>query len=586
MEETGGPSIAAPTENLLDLVLHQIAGGKQLLGQRYFVLGSGPVPISGASKGSVALSASGTSIFVVAVPTVVQGTAAGIADYLDMLRQMSPEALTGVADRDLTVERLRAEHAAFHGIPPGDRSLNVDPKAVVITTTAPSAAAWKDIVDELGTDLDAVYLVSERDLQRLQPPPIEKTAKGGWTFFTWLGVLGLLLGLGLTLVGAFVAVRPEEKEPDRAGLSTIESPSRTVASSALVTGTLAQWINQQRAFTTSKGQLSLLYPSPDGLRIVSDQRNGGRSWRSPLPVSGVSAVSLSLADDQDDRLHLVASDEGSVTYHRVTRERSGWASEGEVLVDAATSRQTVDIAWSRESETAHVVWVAEDDSGMRPMWARISDVGGEPEILESRRLSPAGTASIGLVNVARFPNDRVLVTYGRPNEEAGWFARVGRLREGSFVWSEEEEVPGAGRIGAASVEIDATGTVHLALRDDSESAIVYYKRTQKGGWTSGVVVADGTTAENIDFPSLALDPASGLVYLFHQTNLFLGESTEVVVMIRDPATGWEGPLRIDPAVPGGAIYPVTSGEPTAQPLVFWTALGGGPSIQAARVSAP
>ena len=398
--------------------------------------------------------------------------------------------------------------------------------------------------------------------------------------------MGLLAGLSLTLAGAIVALRSDQPEPTDTGPAIVQSPLRTVATGTPVSATLAQWIGQRRAFTTADGRLMLVYPGPRGLLIVSDQGNGGRTWRSPVEIPGIEAVSVSVDVAADDRLHLISSDEERVRYHEVVRRREGWRVATELEIDPATARQTVDIAWDEANQLAHVVWVSETESGMQPKWAAISAATDPPSIIETQELAPVGEAGAALVNVALLPGDRVLTTYRRPDVADGWFAQIGTFQDGTFVWAEEEGVPGAGQIGAASMEVDDKGTVHLALRDDSKTAIVYYKRTEKSGWTSGFDVADGNTFENVDFPSLALDPHSRLVYLFYQTDAFIPESTEVVVLIRDPATGWEGPHRLAQAVPGGAVYPVTSGKPSAQPLVFWTALGSGPAIEVARVAAP
>ena len=181
MQESG-PSAADTSQTAgtpLERAIRQIADGEPLIGERVHVVGRGLVPIPGATSGAVALRANGQSLFIVASESATTGAAAGIADYLDRLVQMGEAALPEITDSQLSLDQIRNAHATFHRIPPGGQKLNTNPKALLVTTSPPSAGIWDELEIELGRELEAVFMLAQGRLNRLRPPrPTGATRSG------------------------------------------------------------------------------------------------------------------------------------------------------------------------------------------------------------------------------------------------------------------------------------------------------------------------------------------------------------------------------------------------------------------------
>jgi hypothetical protein len=332
--------------------------------------------------------------------------------------------------------------------------------------------------------------------------------------------------------------------------------------------------------------LIAFFSSPQGLNVVTDQSNSGRSWRSPTSITDIPATSFSVAIDDEDRVHLAFSDGASISYARLEETRQGWVATDVLELDEASS-PVVDIAWDPQSGLANVVWVREVGSGEAPRWASIVIDQGTPSLAQTEALSKGGDEIPVLANVAGGPESPLLATYRRGDRSTGWFSSTAEWDEGreSYTWGPEERVPTDETIGAASVVVDSRSTAHLVLRDSSTFELAYYSRTQRGGWSASETAVDANSIEEIDFPILTVDQTSRLIYLFLQTT---EQFPQIRVAIRDPASGWEGPYSVTSpaAFPDGAAYPTSIERAGGLPVVLWTRGGDTPSIQAARVAAP
>jgi hypothetical protein len=561
-------------------------GETEPIGGDLLVFGSGPLPILGARKGCLGLDQAGTTVLVIAIESPTKRAAEQIADELDKLDQLSVEALGKLQTG--TRRPLEELHQERFGKGSGSNTaaeLNKSQKAIIITDRPLRPEVWKSFLIELGKRLAGVFIVDEKGLSPLHPPTKlrrKTTSPDTWPMANWIGLAAVLLGVGLALLG-FIRLTADPEEPAE---QTIESPVRDVAVGTRGDETHAQWIGQRRLVQTSKGKLIAFFSSPEGLSVVTDQSNSGRSWRSPIGVTEIPATSFSVAIDDKDRVHLAFSDGEAISYVRLRETRDGWVSTDTLELDASSS-PVVDIAWDPQSGLASVVWATEAGSGEVPQWAAIAIDGGTPSLVQTEALSERGDEIPVLANIAAGHESPLLATYRRGDRSTGWFSSSAEWDEGveSYTWRPEERVSTNEGVGAASVVIDSRGTAHLILRNSTTTELTYYSRTQRGGWSSGETAVDADRVEEIDFPTLTVDQASRLVYLFLQTTQ---EGPEIRVAIRDPASGWEGPYSVTSPGSGsdGAAYPTSIEQANGLPLVLWTRSGDTPTIQAARVAAP
>ena len=394
----------------------------------------------------------------------------------------------------------------------------------------------------------------------------------------------MILGVGLILMGVASALRGggEREGPSE---TFVQVPIRTVASGVRNTATFTQWVGQQRIVRVGDDRLVVLFMGTRGLEIVADEKNQGRTWRSGVRIASVSGDSFSVAADGQGRLHLALSEEGVISYVRLTRTQSGW-EPGAVLELSDSATQVTNVAWEAETNTAQVVWTEEAPNGERPMWAAVQPDDAAPQILAEDRLAESGTESDALVNVASYGDGRVIAAY-RSAVDSGWYSRIASVDElGAFAWGPEERLPFEDFAGAMTFAVDDEGTAHLGLRDDTNSRITYFRRTDPAGWSGGETVVEAASSEAIELPSIAVDTTSRLVYIF-----FVDTSEpkgDLRVAIRDPATRWEGPDGVagEGELDEGALYPTTMASSQGQPILVWTTQGEVPAIQSARISAP
>jgi hypothetical protein len=575
------------SDDRLGKAIDDIAGGEtEPIGVDLLVFGSGPLPILGARKGCLAFDQAGNTVLVIALESPTKRAGEQIADELDRLDQLSVEALgklqTG-APRPL--EELHHERFGKGSGSTTVTELNKSQKAIIITDRPLRPEVWKAFLIEIGRRLAGVFIVDEKGLTLLHPPTqLKRRARSSdaWPMANWIGLAAVLLGVGLALLG-FVRLTADPEEP---AAQTVESPVRDVAVGTPADATHAQWIGQRRLVQTSKGKLIAFFSSPEGLSIVTDQSNSGRSWRSPIGVTDIPATSLSVAIDDRNRVHLAFSDGEAISYTRLQEKRDGWVFTDTLELDE-TSSPVVDIAWDPQSGLANVVWARESGSEEVPQWAAIAIDGETPSLVQTEALSERGDEIPVLANIAAGPESPLLATYRRGDRSTGWFSSSAEWDEGpeSYTWRPEERVPTNEGVGAASLVIDSRRTAHLILRNSGTTELTYYSRTQRGGWSSGETAVDADRVEEIDFPNLTVDQSSRLIYLFLQTT---EEVPEIRVAIRDPASGWEGPYSVTSisSVPNGAAYPTSIEQANGLPVLLWTRGGDTPTIQAARVAAP
>jgi hypothetical protein len=571
----------------LDKAIDAIARGEtEPIGLELLIFGSGPLPVLGARKGCLGLDEAGDTVLAIALETPTKRAAEEIADELDKLGQLSLGELgklqTGTPH---PLEELHQERFGRGSGSSTTAELNKSQKAIVITDRPLPTQVWESFLIELGSRLAGVFVVDENGLSPLQPPAElrrKPASPGVWPTANWIGLAAVLLGVGLALVG-FMRLTSAPAEPSE---QTVESPIRDVAVGTRADATHAQWIGQRRLVRTSNGRLIVFFSSPQGLSLVTDQSNSGRSWRSPITITDIPATSFSVAIDNKDRVHLAFSDGGAISYARLDETPEGWVNTAVLELDEASS-PVVDVAWDPQSGMANVVWAREVELGEVPQWAAIATDGRTPSLAQTEALSRGGDEIPVLANVASGPGSPLLATYRRGNRSAGWYSSTAEWDENAnrYTWSPEERIPTNEAIGAASVVIDSRGTAHLILRDSTTFELAYYTRTQRGGWSGSETAVDADGIEEIDFPILTVDQTSRLVYLFLQTT---EDFPQIRVAIRDPASGWEGPYSVTSptSFPDGAAYPTSIDKASGLPVVLWTRGGSTSTIQAARVAAP
>ncbi len=361
---------------------------------------------------------------------------------------------------------------------------------------------------------------------------------------------------------------------------------QTVATQVAGDATHARWIGQQRVMRGPDGRLYVVYPSSGILQISTDDANEGQSWSVPSGVPGIIPTSFSADIDQKKRIHLAYSNGSSISYAMLKQSETGWRTVDTIVLDPKTSSLNVDLAWDKETSTAHVVWVQQTEAGEAPAWTAVTIDDNEATELGSATLADPGTDLPVLAAVDTDGRSNVLVTYRAGDRPEGWFSRTtsGPADRG-WEWSPEAAVPTTAFIGAVDVTYDSKGTAHLVLRDSSNYLLSYYTKKRDARWSSGEVAVDADAVEQIDFPTLSVDSSSGTVYLFFQTNEFLAES-ETRVAIRDPRLGWRQPLQLiaPEQAAEGALYPTAPQAAKGRGLVMWTKQGEIPEIQATFVS--
>lgn len=571
-------------ETNLERALEAVAAGRSLLSERLLVVGRGPSSVPGGTTSAVGVAANGDLVLIVTAGRLPAEAPAAIADRLDRLAALGESNLQALNDKPFSREELARRHQEFFPTVAPPATFNRAQRVFLLVRELPSVDVWKALVIELGKMLGGVWRVVGAEVIPVQPPAdLLRKRSGEDERFPWataLGAIVVLAGVGLGTLALTRADPPQAAGPGQ----VVEPPIRDVAFGVSPDATHSQWIGQQRLLRTTDGRLVALYPGAEGLNIVTDQSNQGRSWRSPKAYPEISPLSMSSAIDADDNIHVAFADESGISYALLRSDGRGWAAPVVVSLDDTATSPVVDIGWDPAGSHAYAVWAADTDAGEVPRWAAVS-AEDEPSVIHDGRLADPGDEVSVLVNIEVGLDSTIHATFRRGDSSAGWFGLSGTIQpDGGVDWAPEERLPSDEGFGAGALAVDQTGVAHLILRDSTSYQLLYFRRTQRGGWSSPQTAVDADSIEEIDMPVLSVDTSSRLIYLFFQTNEF-DPAGEVSLAVRDPAGGWEGPYRI--AQPsGGAGFPTGMAVTAGQPIVLWTKGGDNPSIQAARVIAP
>ena len=600
------PASPEDMQGYLEVAIARLKDGKPVFGERLYVMGSGPLPSLGDAEGTMGLDSRGAVVLLIAMPSVGAEAADPLIKELSEIGELTEDELSQLAGETDGAVALKAKHAEYFlgGEEPLPDRLNAQQRAILLLEAEPSEETWEVLIDRLGDRLAGVYVVEREAAWTVTPTETETVRKEEQqevatyepprvlapqpkSNLIWLGIV--VIGVALAIWGLSRAFfGPDEAGTPGTGPDTVASPVRNVAIGTSQDATHTQWIGQHHLLRTSDGRLLTLYRTTDGLNIVADRSNAGRQWRNPVTLPALDLDSFSAAIDEGDNIHIAFHNGSTVSYATLQQNGTRWRKTGELDLDTSATSPVVEIAWDEAADVAHVVWAKDQAEGQQPFWAAVSTSGTEPTLLQSDALADAGTELTALITIDADEESNILATYRRPDQIQGWYSRSATPDDaGTYVWSEEEDVPTEEGIGAVSVATDRRGVAHLILRDSTSFELAYYTKRPGRPWSQKETVVDANSTDEIDFPSISLDTSSRLIYVFFQTNVS-DVGSEVHVAVHDPATGWEPAYNIADMtdIPAGARFPTSIGTVSGQPIVLWTSGGNTPSVQAARVSAP
>jgi hypothetical protein len=609
--------LAQRTQGAVDdlTVIERLRAGEPLFGERLFVIGSGAVPIPGASGGTLTLDNKGRANLIVSVAQWLAEIPAAIADQLDRLAYLSPDDLAKLGDSDDIAQprRLFESYTAYfsHWEEGAKGSLNNAQMVVVLAPDAPSLNIWRALRRELGSSLKAVYLCQGSSLELVDEPvevrddPLDagsttervaamKSSAAGWPPMAWLGIGAAMVALAFlaytltnrpgpaisgpaeqTLNGHPAGGLSDNGENGLPALLNVAAgATQNVASPVGNTATDSQWIAQKRAALLPNGRVVLGYSQAGRLMLTQSSAGGSGGWSKPQPT-GIRALSFSMVADAAGRVHLIYSDGVKVSYALLVPKGSGWKTQDGITLDGASKSPVVDISWDERSESAQLFWAKRTSSGEEPYWAAVETGGKKIHRVTSAKLSSPGALINVLGAISTNARSQIVATYRSGATDSGWRARFGTVaRNGAVSWQSEAALPTKALIGACSVVLDSSGTAHLILRDSTSFALLYFTGTSKG-WSQAETAVDAASTSQIDFPYLSLDPKTGTAYVFFQ------DTTSTAMALRDPKSGWRGPYQVAPTAnpPQQQIYPTSLGVAPPRPVVFWTQPGVRASIQ-------
>lgn len=565
----------ATVPNALQALRETLRQDPAALGERLVVIGSGPLPIPGALGGLLALDPRGAGVLVAAFASLPTGAAAGLADELDRLGQLTGARLEQAANEvdGRPVKEVHSE--VFNG--PGERrvALNAAQRAFVVLSEKPGIDAWRDLRAELGPQLHGVRLWKEGTLQPEPLPDQLRRTERSRSFRTWIAVTAAMaLGVGIA-IGSSIA-----EEPDSSGSRPLVSAPALVAAQAPGDATHSQWIGQRRVVRTPDGHLIAAYGDSSGLVIVADHANQGRSWGRPQPFTEISPTTFSMAIDTSGRLHVAFLDAQGVGYVNLQESPEGLIASPLVRVNAGAISPVVDIAFDSSRSLAHVIWV-EGDPAQQPVWTAVSaPEDADPAVLDTMSLAEPGSGVSVLANIGVGTEGAVIATYRRGDSITGWFARhLDAANPAGFIWSAEELLPVADVLfGAGSLTVDRRGDAHVVLRDDTDHELTYLKR-EMGSWLPAERAVNADATEHIDFPTISADLTSETVFVFYQDTTSVPQG-QIKAVARDPEIGWGAPGLVT----SGSSFPTSIGLAGGVSVVLATS-GSTGSITASSVGA-
>lgn len=547
------------------------------LGERLLVLGSGPIAVQGAGGAILALDSRGAGVLVAAFSSLPRGASAELSDELDRLAQLGKDKLRRAATHIPNDREIAGMHSEFFNLPNDSRpSLNGDQRVIVVLDNKPGIDTWKDLKADLGPSLSGVFAVEDGRLAA-QPFPEQLSRRvRSWSFWRWVAAAAVVSGVA----GFWLAVTLDSEDPPTASGALVSAPS-VVAGQVSPDATHTQWIGQRRVGRTSNGSLVAAYATAEGLQIVRDQANQGKTWQAPQTIGAVQPLSFAMGIDAASRIHVAFKDAQGIGYLNLQEGPTGLIPSTVLRLDAATTSPVVDIAVDSSTSVAHVVWV-KGDTDQQPVWAAVSAPSNqEPMLLRSEALAEPGNVLTVLTNVGVGPNSQLIATFRRGDSLEGWFARyLDGVDPSLLSWSPEERLPTADALyGAATVAVDSAGNAHLVLRDNTTYGLTYLKRSQ-GSWGPSETIVDVETTEEIDFPSVSPDSSSEIVYVAFQDSRTTGKG-QIKVATRDPAAGWSAPLAVASA--DALLYPTTVSPALGNSVLLATAQAT-PQIHAFRVT--
>lgn len=576
---TGDPvSPPADAAGPLEQIRSTLRSDPAALGERLLVLGSGPISVQGALGAILALDSRGAGVLVAAFSSLPAGAAAELSDELDRLAQLGKNKLPGAATLLPEDREISTVHSEFFKVPNGSKlHLNAEQRVIVVLADKPGLGTWRDLRADLGPSLGGVYALEQGMLVPQPLPDLLSRRVKSWSFWRWVAAAAAVFGVG----GFWLAGVVDRPDPPTASAALVSAGS-VVAGPVSSDATHTQWVGQRRVARTSNGSLVAAYATAEGLQIVRDHANQGRTWQAPQTFPEVRPLSLAMAIDSTDRIHVAFKDAQGIGYLTLQEGPDGPAASTVLGLDTATTSPVVDIAFDSSTGVAHVVWV-KGETDQQPIWAAVSaPAGQEPTLLHSEPLAEAGNVLSVLTNVVVGPNSQVVATFRRGDSLEGWFARyLDGVDPSRFVWSPQEPLPTPEALyGAASMGVDPAGNVHLVLRDNTTYGLTYLKRAQ-GAWGAAETIVDVETTEEIDFPSVSPDFSSEIVYVVFQDTRTTG-SGQIKVATRDPAGGWGAPLTVGSPEP--LLFPTTIGSALGN-SVFLATSQTAPQIRAFRVGA-
>ncbi|MFN2524887.1 MAG: hypothetical protein ABR505_01270 [Actinomycetota bacterium] len=580
-----------------DRLIKEVRDGLPVLGERFLFLGSGPLPIADAVGAALAVDERGATVLIAALHTMTPETADQLKGQLDEISTLSEQDLDELQQGPFLGRPLKERVGLVFGGPErAPASINQRQRLFLIVDEPPPEEARRRLVVILPDELRGVFTSNETGFNRIllptPPRPKASAARPLPRPITPERPASYWLSLGIVLVGVALIVTAIVRAGDRGdplAEGVVESPLRTIATGVPSNVTQTFLVGQKRVVRLSDGRLVVVLPTRSGVQLIVDDNNQGRTWQSPIALDGSPATSLSVAPDASDRLHVVTGDEAQISYMTVTEGGAGWAAGPALVLDASATSPVLDVAWDEATQLAHAVWIHQDGETSQPIWGSIR-AGRPPQLIQTQVLADSGDVLQPLVNVAVDSRSNLLVTYNHPDESGGWYSQTASAETDEaevpvFVWSDEEKIPVAARYGGAALVIDQRRTAHLVLRDDGAARLMYFEKDPGEDWSRGEPAVRAASAVEVDHPGIAVDAASRLIYLFFQR---AGDRPEIQVVIRDPATGWEGPYQIvtEQDLPEGAVFPAVLPALSGPAIVLWTTAGPNPVLQAVRVTAP
>jgi hypothetical protein len=549
--------------------------------EKLLILGSGPVPVNGATEGMLALNAAGDTVLAISIPSMGRLAATQIADELDRLAQMSGPDLHLSVAHPSPDSSIRDRFTDLFGAPP---DLNRKQSVILVLGSEPDATTWRALSSELGGRVRGVYRRDAVGLTALAAPDTAVAEPiAPWSLGTSLAAGAIVLGVGLALLAVAHLFDPSTPT---APTGVVVPAIKTVATGVPGGATHTQWIGQQHLVHTSGGRLLALFAVPGGLQIVTDGGDQGATWGPPASVTAVQPDSFAAAIDSRDRLHLAFRDADGVAYAVLQESQGEWSASDIVRLDAGAKTPLVDVAWDESRQVAHIVWAKDVGAGQEPYWAALGSSDGKPKVIDSGPVAPEGDAVPVLVDeAADAGSGKLLVTYRKGTSPSGWWSRIAvPSGKGAWRWDRPERLPTDASIGAAALAFDRGGTAHLVLRDSTDYRLLYLSRSEKSGWSKPEVAVQAHATSQVDFPALVLDNSSKLIYVFFESDQF-ETAPEILVAVRDPNSGWQEPTSVA-ALPEGDYFPTALRNASGQAIALWTRGSATASLEAVRVTAP